>query len=187
MFDFLDVYPWLLPVVIFFGRIIDVSLGTLRIIFVSKGEKNKAPLIGFVEVFIWVVVISQILARANDMVSYLSYAAGYAAGNYIGLILENRIAYGIVLCRIYTQKNGYELIQSLNKLNFGATMTHGEGSTNEVDIIETVVDRKEMKALEQAINQFDSNSFYVVEDVRTKKNGIFPKRKTILNRWRIGK
>lgn len=187
MFDFLDVYPWLLPVVIFFGRIIDVSLGTLRIIFVSKGEKNKAPLIGFVEVFIWVVVISQILARANDMVSYLSYAAGYAAGNYIGLILENRIAYGIVLCRIYTQKNGYELIQTLNKLNFGATMTHGEGSTNEVDIIETVVDRKEMKVLQQAINQFDSNSFYVVEDVRTKKNGIFPKRKTILNRWRIGK
>ena len=183
MFDFLDVYPWLLPVVIFFGRIIDVSLGTLRIIFVSKGEKNKAPLIGFVEVFIWVVVISQILARANDMVSYLSYAAG----NYIGLILENRIAYGIVLCRIYTQKNGYELIQTLNKLNFGATMTHGEGSTNEVDIIETVVDRKEMKVLQQAINQFDSNSFYVVEDVRTKKNGIFPKRKTILNRWRIGK
>ena len=187
MFDFLDIYPWLLPIVIFFGRIIDVALGTLRIIFVSKGEKNKAPLIGFVEVFIWVVVISQILARANDMVAYLSYAAGYAAGNYIGLILENRIAYGIVLCRIYTQKNGIELIKALNKLNIGATMTHGEGSTNEVDIIETVVDRKKMKALEATINEFDSNSFYVVEDVRKKKNGILPKRKTNLEKWRIGK
>jgi uncharacterized protein YebE (UPF0316 family) len=187
MFDFLDVYPWLLPVVIFFGRIVDVALGTLRIIFVSKGEKNKAPLIGFIEVFIWVVVISQILARANDMVAYVSYAAGYAAGNYIGLILENRIAYGVVLCRIYTQKNGNELIQALNKLNIGATMTHGKGSTNEVDIIETVVDRKVMKSLETTINEFDSNSFYVIEDVRTKKNGIFPKRKTILERWRIGK
>lgn len=187
MFDFLDVYPWLLPIVIFFGRIIDVALGTLRIIFVSKGEKNKAPLIGFVEVFIWVVVISQILARANDMVAYLSYAAGYAAGNYIGLILENRIAYGIVLCRIYTQKNGKELIKALNKLNIGATMTHGEGSTNEVDIIETVVDRKIMKVLEIAINEFDNNSFYVIEDVRTKKNGIFPKKRNILERWRIGK
>ncbi|HLW09889.1 MAG TPA: DUF5698 domain-containing protein [Fermentimonas sp.] len=187
MFDFLDIYPWLLPIVIFFGRIIDVSLGTLRIIFVSKGEKDKAPLIGFIEVFIWVVVISQILSRANDMVAYLSYAAGYAAGNYVGLILENRIAYGVILCRIYTQKNGFELIKALNKLNIGATMTHGKGSTNEVDIIETVVDRKEMKSLELAINNFDSNSFYVVEDVRTKKNGIFPKRKTILTRWRIGK
>ena len=121
------------------------------------------------------------------MVAYLSYAAGYAAGNYVGLILENRIAYGVILCRIYTQKNGFELIKALNKLNIGATMTHGKGSTNEVDIIETVVDRKEMKSLELAINNFDSNSFYVVEDVRTKKNGIFPKRKTILTRWRIGK
>lgn len=187
MFDFLDIYPWLLPLVIFFGRIIDVSLGTLRIIFVSKGQKNKAPLIGFVEVFIWVVVISQILARANDMVAYLSYAGGYAAGNYIGLTLENRIAYGILLCRIYTQKNGTELIKALNKLNIGATMTHGEGSTNEVDIIETVVDRKKLKVLETTINDFDSNSFYVIEDVRTKKNGIFPKKNNILDRWRIGK
>ena len=139
MFDFLDVYPWLLPLIIFFGRIVDVALGTLRIIFVSKGEKNIAPLIGFVEVFIWVVVISQILVRANDMVSYLSYAAGYAAGNYIGMLIEDRIAFGIVLCRIYTQKNGKDLVQILNKLDVGATMTHGVGSANEVDIIETVV------------------------------------------------
>lgn len=187
MFDFIDTYPWLLPIIIFFGRVIDVSLGTLRIIFVSKGEKYKAPLIGFVEVFIWVVVISQILSRANDLVSYLSYAAGYATGNYVGILLENRIAYGIVLCRIYTQKNGLDLIKTLNKMNFGATMTHGHGSTNEIDIIETVIDRKEMKALERSINSFDENSFYVIEDVRTKKNGIFPKRKTILSRWRTGK
>ncbi len=187
MFDFLDVYPWLLPIIIFFGRVIDVSLGTLRIIFVSKGEKNKAPLIGFVEVFIWVVVISQILTRANDMVAYLSYAAGYATGNYVGILLENRIAYGIVLCRIYTKKNSAEMIKMLNKQNFGATVIKGRGAVDEVDIIETVIDRKEMKTLEKAINELDSNSFYVVEDVRTKHNGIFPKRRNILTRWRIGK
>lgn len=187
MFDFLDVYPWLLPIIIFFGRVCDVSLGTLRIIFVSKGEKYKAPFIGFAEVFIWVVVISQVLSRANDMVAYLSYAAGYATGNYVGILLENRIAYGIILCRIYTQKSGKDLVASLNKLNIGATLTRGTGSTDEVDIIETVVDRKEMKTLERTLHDFDSNIFYVVEDVRTKQNGIFPKRRTILSRWRIGK
>lgn len=187
MFDFLDTYPWLLPFMIFFGRICDVTLGTLRIIFVSKGEKYKAPFIGFFEVFIWIVVISQVLSRANDLVSYVSYAGGYAAGNYVGILIENRIAFGIVLCRIYTQKNGLELVKRLNQLNFGATMTHGTGSTNEVDIIETVVDRKEMKKLAQIVTEFDPNIFYVVEDVRTRKNGIFPKRKTFLSRWRIGK
>ena len=75
MFDFLDVYPYLLPVIIFFGRIVDVTLGTLRIIFVSKGEKLKAPVIGFFEILIWVVVISQVLSRADSMIAYLSYAA----------------------------------------------------------------------------------------------------------------
>ncbi len=187
MFDFLDQMPWLLPVMIFFGRIFDVSLGTLRIIFVSKGEKYIAPIIGFFEVFIWVVIISQILTRANDLVAYLSYAAGYASGNYIGILLEQRIAYGIVLCRIYTQKNGMELVQILNKMNFGATLTHGTGSTNEVDIIETVIDRHQMKTIEKTLTTFDPNIFYVIEDVRTKQNGIFNKRRNILSRWRPGK
>ena len=106
MFDFLDTYPYLLPIIIFFGRIIDVTLGTLRIIFVSKGEKYKAPLIGFFEVLIWIVVISEIFSRANDMIAYISYAAGYASGNFVGIIIEQRIAFGIILCRIYTRKNG---------------------------------------------------------------------------------
>lgn len=187
MFDFLDVYPWLLPIIIFFGRIVDVSLGTLRIIFVSKGEKYKAPLIGFFEVFIWVVIISQILSRANDMIAYISYAGGYAAGNYVGILMEQYIAYGVVLCRIYTQKDGEQLVNMLQGLGHGSTLVHGSGSVDKVDIIETVIDRKEMKILEKRLNLFDSQIFYVVEDVRTKQNGIFNKRRTILSRWRTGK
>lgn len=187
MFEFLNEYPFLLPLMIFFGRIIDVTLGTLRIIFVSKGEKYKAPLIGFFEVFIWVVVISQILSRASDMVAYISYAGGYATGNYVGILLENRIAYGIVLCRMYTKRNGMDLVRALNKMDFGATMTHGEGSTYEVEIVETVLERKQMKTLENLLRDFDPNVFYVVEDVRTHQNGIFRKRRNILSRWRIGK
>ncbi len=136
MFDFLDVYPWLLPLIIFVGRIFDVSLGTLRIIFVSKGAKHLAPAIGFVEVFIWIVVISQILTQANDLISIV-LRSRIRNGELRGNPLENRIAYGIVLCRIYTQKSGKDLVQTLNKMNIGATLTHGTGSTNEVDIIET--------------------------------------------------
>jgi len=187
MFDFLDDYPYLLPVIIFFGRICDVTLGTLRIIFVSKGERYKAPFIGFFEVFIWILIISQIFSRANDLLAYISYAAGYASGNYVGILLENRIAYGIVLCRIYTRENGSDLVRILHGQRFGVTMTRGQGSVDEVDIIETVIDRKQMKTLEKTLTDFDPHIFYVVEDVRTKRNGIFPKRKTILERWRIGK
>ena len=187
MFDFLDIYPHLLPIIIFFGRIVDVTLGTLRIIFVSKGEKLKAPIIGFFEVFIWVVIISQILSRANDMVAYLSYAGGYAAGNYVGILIEKRIAFGIILCRVYTNKPGHSLLNLLSLKGFGATMVHGTGSINEVDIIETVFDRKQLKQVSSIILSFDKDAFYVIEDVRTRSRGVFPKSSNLLRRWRLGK
>ncbi len=187
MLNILDQYPYILPLVIFFGRIIDVSLGTLRIIFVSKGEKYIAPVIGFFEVLIWIVVISEIFSRANDFTAYLSYAAGYATGNFVGILIEQRIAFGILLCRVYTKGNGKELVSLLNRQNYGATLIHGTGSLGEIDVIETVVDRKQMKRVEKIFTEFDPNVFFVVEDVRTKQRGIFPKNNTFLGRWRPGK
>ncbi|MGV8964175.1 MAG: DUF2179 domain-containing protein [Candidatus Saccharimonadaceae bacterium] len=187
MFDFLDTYPHLLPFIIFFGRIFDVTLGTLRIIFVSKGEKLKAPIIGFFEVFIWVVIISQILSRANDMIAYLSYAGGYAAGNYVGILIEKRIAFGIILCRVYTNKPGLKLVNLLSLKGFGATLVHGTGSVDQVDIIESVIDRKQLKNIVKIILEFDMQAFYVIEDVRTRERGIFPKSYNLLKRWRPGK
>lgn len=179
MFDFLDTYPYLLPVMIFFGRIIDVSLGTLRIIFVSKGEKYKAPIIGFFEVLIWIVIISEIFSRANDMLAYISYAGGYAAGNFIGILIEQRIAFGIILCRIYTRKNGAELVSIFNKNNYGATLLQGTGSVEKIEIIETVIERKEMKIIEKLVTEFDPDVFYVVEDVRVKQR-VYSQRQGLL-------
>lgn len=182
MFEFIDAYPWLLPIVIFFGRIIDVTLGTLRIIFVSKGEKYKAPLVGFCEVFIWIVIISQVLTRANDFIAYLSYAAGYATGNYVGIIIEQRIAFGVVLFRIFTQKDGLELTKALNREGFGSTCIRAQGSVSGVDIVETVIQRKAAKKLEQVITEFDPKAFYYVEDIRKKQQGIFSKATSFFER-----
>lgn len=187
MFNFLDQYPYLLPILIFFGRICDVTLGTLRIIFVSKGKRGKAPVIGFFEVFIWIVIISQILSRASNLIAYISYAGGYATGTYVGMLIESKLAFGVLLYRVYTKENGSSLVKLLNESGFGATLVQGEGSVGKVDVIETVVDRKQMKKIENVINQFDNQAFYVTEDVRTAQNGIFPKTASIFQRWRPGK
>ena len=173
MIEIFSAYPWLLPVVIFFGRICDVTLGTLRIIFVSKGERTKAPLVGFFEVFIWVVIISQIFSHANSVIAYLAYAGGYAAGNYVGILVENKIAFGFQLFRIYTKKNGTELTQLLNKGGFGSTLIRGEGVVSEVDIIETVISRKVQRKVVAIIDDFDPKAFYLIEDIRSKQKGIF--------------
>ncbi|MDR2140080.1 MAG: DUF5698 domain-containing protein [Tannerella sp.] len=173
MNEFFELYPWMLPVIIFFGRICDVTLGTLRIIFVAKGEMKKAPLVGFFEVFIWVVIISQIFTHADSLIAYLAYAGGYAAGNFVGILVENKIAFGFQLFRIYTKSNGLELVQLLNRCGYGSTHICGEGVVAEVEIIETVVSRKSGKKVKEIIRIFDPNAFYVIEDIRTKQKGIF--------------
>ena len=121
------------------------------------------------------------------MIAYLSYAAGYAAGNYVGILIEKRIAFGVILCRVYTNKSGFKLVKLLSLKGFGATMTHGTGSVNEVDIVETIFDRKQLKNVSSIILSFDKDAFYVIEDVRTRSRGVFPKSSNLLRRWRPGK
>ena len=176
MSDFLDAYSWALPIVIFFGRICDVSLSTLRIIFVSKGEKKLSAMVGFVEVFIWVVIISQVLSRADDLVSFLAYAGGFAAGTYIGLYIEELIGLGFVLYRVFTLKNGPELVSFLHESGYGATLTRGEGSVSEINIVEAAVARKDARKVEKIIQEFDAQAFYLVEDLRSKQKGIFSRK-----------
>lgn len=164
-----------LPIIIFCSRILDVTLGTMRIIFVSKGYKKVAPLLGFFEVFVWIVVISQIMQHANNICCYVAYAAGFAMGNFVGMMIEERIAIGIYFVRVITPKNGEDLVAHLNEKGYGATLINGKGKVGQVNLIYSVVARKSIDNVEQIIADFDPNVFYVIEDVRMAKRGIFPR------------
>ena len=163
-----------LPLLIFLARVCDVTLGTLRIIFVSKGRKNLAPIVAFFEVLIWIIVISELLSHANNLFSYVCYAGGYATGSYVGIYVEERIAMGIQLIQVYTKKSGDGLVRLLNQENFGATVIQGEGVNGAVSIVQTVVNRKNMTRVKTIINQFDPDVFYVMTDTKTVQRGIFP-------------
>ncbi|MDL2231907.1 DUF2179 domain-containing protein [Porphyromonadaceae bacterium OttesenSCG-928-L07] len=188
MFETLFSYP-LLPFFVFFARICDVTLGTLRIIFISKGKKVLAPLFGFIEVFIWITVIGQVLEHsAGDIICYLAYAGGYAAGSYVGMRVEERLALGTQLIRVFTKRKGAELIALLNKNNFGATKAIGEGIEGEVHIVETFVNRKNSRSVQELISSYDPSAFYVISDVRSVKRGIFQDNGgSIFSRGRVGK
>ncbi len=188
MFDTLFAYPFL-PFFVFFARICDVTLGTLRIIFISKGKKFLAPLFGFVEVLIWITVIGQVLEHsAGDIICYIAYAGGYATGSFVGMLVEERIALGLHLIRVFTKKDGVGLVQLLNAANFGATTAAGKGVEGNVHIVETIVNRKDSYKVQTLITEYDSTAFYVVSDVRSVQRGIFASgRGNIFNRWRVGK
>jgi len=166
-----------LPFVIFLARICDVSLGTLRIVFISKGKRNIAPILGFFEVFIWVVVISEIFRNVGSMVDCVAYAGGYAAGNYVGMLIEERLAIGTQLIKVFSAKDITALQKCLNEAGFGTTVVDGEGSEGKVKILYTVIDRKTADQAKKILIDFDPLIFYVVEDVRLAKSGIFPDTK----------
>ena len=184
----MDTYSYIvLPLMIFFARICDVTLGTLRVIFVTRGKKYIAPILGFFEVFIWIVVISQLFNNSNNMICYIAYAGGYATGNFVGMLIEERIAIGMVLMRIFLSNSGKELAEILNKNGYGVTLLRGEGSEGGVEILQVVVSRKLSSNIEKLLNEFNPNIFYVVEDVRSVQKGIFPKKKSWINYYRPGK
>ena len=180
MSEFLDMYPWALPIIIFLGRVCDVPLSTIRIIFIARGERTIAPLIGFAEVLIWIVVISQVLARANNMYSYLSYAGGFAAGTYIGLVIEDRMALGFYKYRIFTKHSGRQLIKTFNRYTFGATLFPAEGAMSPIDVVETIISRKNKATVERLIREFDPAAFVVVEEIKEKSFGIFSRHRTLI-------
>lgn len=152
---------------IFLMRIADVSIGTVRIILVARGRKLLAPALGFVEILIWLYAISNIMQNLDRLAYYLAYAAGFAAGNHLGIIVEERLAIGIGMVRVITRRKADRLIASLRRAGYGVTTVIGEGSAGPVDIIYTVVRRAELPRVIEAIHTFNPRAFYVVEDVRS--------------------
>lgn len=171
-----DYYNWVFfPLLIFMARVCDVSLGTLRSVLAAKGYKTVAPFIGFFEVLIWLAAISQIFKNLdNNLLFYFSWAAGYATGSYVGLVLEEKLALGIQVVRIITNQSCDNLIAALQKENYGLTIVDAQGSRGPVKILFTTVKRKNVGDVIALINLFNPNSFYSVEDVRSTSQIINP-------------
>ena len=175
-----DIFTWIiLPIIIFFSRIIDVSLGTIRIIFISRGKKYIAPLLGFFEILIWLVVISNIMQNANNYLCYFAYAGGFAAGNFIGIIIEEKLALGTLAARIFVIAEKTEnLKKKLCDEGFGVTLVKGVGKMGETNILFCIFRRKELDKVVDIIENTDANMFYSIEEMKYVNRGIFIPRIT---------
>lgn len=159
----------IIPLLIAFARVIDVSLGTLRIIMISKGVKVLPSLIGFVEVFIWIVVISKVIQNLDNIFSYLGYAAGFAVGTYIGMVLEEKISIGKVRIRVVTKKNLKTMIEDMRPTRYVFVNTHTDSSYGKIKIINAFIDRKYLENVIRRIKVRDPNAFYTVEELKMVK------------------
>ena len=163
-----------LPILIFLARICDVTISTIRIIFVSRGRKQLASFCGFFEVLIWLAAIGQIMQHLDNVWCYLAYASGFAMGNFIGITLEAKLAMGILVVRIFTQNDGSRLITRLKQAGYGVTCLDGQGTTGPVQVIYTVIQRSSLGIVDRLIRDYNPKTFYSIEDVRFVSAGVFP-------------
>ena len=155
-----------LPLVIYCSRMCDVSLSTLRQIFVMSGRRNLAPVVGIFESLIWLVAISTIMQNLTNVYCYIAYAAGFASGIFLGMTIEEKLALGKVVVQVITRREATDLIDYLRSTKFGFTYVEGEGKRENVKLIFSVVQRHDLPELLSIITTFNPNAFYTVESVR---------------------
>jgi uncharacterized protein YebE (UPF0316 family) len=171
-----------LPLLIFFARVSDVSLGTVRLIFVSKGFKFLSPILGFFEVLIYIVTMSKVLSNMTNPWLYVIYAAGFATGNYVGICIEEKLSIGKVMIRIITQRDSKELIENLKEKNYNLTIIDAMGKKGKVKIIFSVINKKDLKKIKNIINKTNPKAFYSIEDVRhAQENGFLENQSIFQN------
>ncbi|MCL3781076.1 DUF2179 domain-containing protein [Prolixibacteraceae bacterium JC049] len=176
----------IVPLLIFISRITDVTIGTMRIVMVSKGKKSIAPILGFFEILIWLMAMGKIMQNIDNWVNYVAYAGGFATGNYIGLLIEEKLAMGVAQVRIITRKKeATELITRLKEEGYGVTFHDAQGATKKVHIVYTVVNRTNLPEVVGWIKEYNPQAFYSIEDIRDVSKGVFPPLRN--KGWRKGK
>jgi uncharacterized protein YebE (UPF0316 family) len=174
----------LLPLLIFLARITDVSINTIRIIYVLGGRRWTATILGFFESLIWLMAIRQIFEHMDNWLCYVAYPAGFASGIFVGMIIEERIAYGKVIVRIITRRDIAELLQYLNSKNTRYTHVNAIGPSGHENLVFTVLQRENLDQLLLTLKEILPSAFYTVEKVnRAAESGTIVQEST---RWSIG-
>ncbi|EMS34917.1 hypothetical protein C943_03239 [Mariniradius saccharolyticus AK6] len=155
-----------MPLLIFCARVMDVSINTLRIMFVMNGKKKIAPILGFFESLIWLLAIGQIFQNVNNPMSYVGYAGGFAMGTFIGMTIEEKLALGRVLVRVITPEPMIELIDYMKERNFRFTNVGGEGRFGKVNLLFTVMKREDLQEYVEKIKSINDKAFYTIESVK---------------------
>ena len=173
-------YPWaILPFLIFSARVLDVSLGTVRVIFVSRGLKYLAPVVGFFEILIWLLAIGQIMKNLSNPACYIAYAGGFAMGNFVGICIAERLSLGVVLIKMVTKKDALSLVQMLKARDYGVTSVEGHGTEGQVKVVFTIVPRREVRNVADLIKGIQPPSLLLNRRRQLCRKGNIPFEKEL--------
>ena len=149
---------------IFLARVVNVSMGTVRTLLGMRGQKHWATAIGFVESLIFILVISQVLQDVSNVWNVLGYCGGFAAGTWVGLVIEEKLAMGYAIVQVISQNDGLEITAALRKAGYGVTEMVGEGLSGRVHVVTTVVRRRDIPDIMSLVSKVDETAFVTVDD-----------------------
>jgi uncharacterized protein YebE (UPF0316 family) len=174
-----ELYSWvILPLLIFFARICDVSMETIRVIYISRGIKYLAPLIAFFEIVIWLLAMEVVMKDLTNIANFLAFALGFAMGTYVGLVIEEKLSIGMVILRIITtDESNEEIVSFMQSEQYGVTTLDATGSRGNVKMILSLVNRTDVPRITQHIQSTNPHAFFSIEDVRYVNQGVFRPKK----------
>lgn len=156
---------------IFLARLLDVSLGTLRTVAVIQGRRGLSWALGFVEVLVWIVVVSRVVTNLHEPALAVAYALGFATGNFLGITIEKRLAFGLQVIRVFTRE-GSEMVDRLRADGFRVTEFEGKGRDGPVHMLFLETKRKEVRRALAHVVAADPASFFLVDDIRYTSEGM---------------
>lgn len=166
------------PFIIFSLRIVDVSLATIRMLLSMRNERALVPVIGLVESLIWVVAVGTAIQNLHSVWHVLGYSGGFAFGSLVGLWLEGKLAVGLATVRVICTSDGEEVADALRDRGFGVTEFPGYGRQGRVEMMYTVVKRRQIPDVIAQVEALDAHAFISVEEPRTIRRGwMFPARR----------
>jgi uncharacterized protein YebE (UPF0316 family) len=163
-----------LPFYIFLAEVCVVTISTMRTIFVARGMKFLAPLLGVFEVSIWLFAIGEVMKNLNDWRCSAAFAGGFTLGNFLGILLEAKLAMGSVGIHMITHQDASQLIDSLRAAEYGVTSIEAEGATGRVHVVYTVIKRKDLERVLTIARRSHPNVFYSVDDLHSAAAGVAP-------------
>jgi len=177
--------PWiaygLIPLLIALARVLDVSIGTIRIVYLIRGHKALAAALGFFESLVWLLAVAQIMRNLTNLYYYLAFASGFALGNFVGLYIEEKLAIGTSIIRIITGRDATDLVERLNDAGYGVTHVDARGRSTNVKVIFSVVKRDDLPKVLKIVKACNPTAFYTVEDVQKVREGVYPTQHYQLN------
>lgn len=175
-FTALLIGPWG-PILIFFLRIVDVSLDTIRVLLAMRGMRYVVPFVAFVQVLIWIFAVGTAIRNLESPLHILGYAAGYATGNFVGLWLDEKLAFGLATVRIISRHGGVELAEALRDHGFGVTEFSGHGRDGTVEVVYTVIRRSQVGLVHKEVDRWDPDAFVTIEEPRSVRAGLLESRR----------